>query len=165
MEAKAVSDSGPIIHLNEINFLESFNIFNSVLIPEEVESEIKKHKIYPMKKIRVAALNTRHKDIVKILTNQKDLGLGESEAISLAIQEKPCIFLTDDLEARNIAKEFSLDVHGSLGIILRAFREELINLDIAIKKINELQSKSSLFITRDLIENAIKAVKSFKRKQ
>ena len=42
---RAVSDTGPIIHLTEINLIKVFDIFSAVLIPEEVERELKNSKI------------------------------------------------------------------------------------------------------------------------
>jgi len=38
------------------------------------------------------------------------------------------LFLTDDLDAREMGKKFGLEVHGSVGIIARAYRECLIDL-------------------------------------
>ena len=40
MENRAVSDTGPIIHLSEINLIKVFDIFSEVVIPEEVEKEL-----------------------------------------------------------------------------------------------------------------------------
>ena len=66
------------------------------------------------------------------------------------------------MEARIVAKEYNLEVHGTVGIILRAFRERKIDKAMAIEKVRELKSKSSLFITQDLIEEIITSIKEFK---
>lgn len=163
MENRAVSDTGPIIHLSEINLIKAFNIFSTVVIPEEVERELKNSKIIIFKKIKILKLSPDFKDKVKMLTNQENLDLGEAFAIVLAMQEKTDYFLTDDLDARNVATKYNLQVHGTIGIILRAFREKIINKNIAIEKVNELHTKSSLFITKDLVDNVLKAIEEFKR--
>jgi predicted nucleic acid-binding protein len=162
MENKAVSNTGPIIHLSEINLINAFNIFREILTPDEVVSELRKNKINIPKSIKVKSLKGEWKDLVKILTNQKDLDLGESCAISLSLQEKVNYFLTDDLDARIVAKEYLLEVHGTIGIILRAYREKLIDKKTAIEKVTELKTKSSLFITQDLIDNIISSINSFR---
>jgi predicted nucleic acid-binding protein len=164
MANNAVSDTGPIIHLSEIDAIQSFKVFSRTLIPPEVNSEIKKHKIDLPKWIKIEKLEPKSKDTANILMNQYELDLGEAEAISLAIQERTGCFLTDDLDARIIAKEFKLDVHGSVGIILRAFREKIFSKEEAIKKSQELHTKSSLYITKSLIDEVIKAINEFPRK-
>lgn len=163
MANKAVSNTGPIIHLNEINLLNILEIFQILLIPEEVAKELRKNKIMIPKKIKIISLNPQSKDSVKVLTNQENLDLGESCAIALALQERVDYFLTDDLEARSVAEKYNLETHGSIGIVLRAFKEKIINEKIAIEKIGELYSKSSLFITKDLVDNVLRSIKEFKR--
>ena len=96
------------------------------------------------------------------MTNEYNLDLGEAEAISLALQEKVDYFLTDDLDARQIAKEFKLETHGTIGIILRAFKEKIISKEKTIEKIKELKTNSSLFITQDLISEVVESVKNFR---
>jgi len=163
MGNKVVSDTGPIIHLSEINLVKVFDIFFEILIPEEVERELRNSKIPLFKKIKILKLSPDFKDKVKILTNQENLDLGEAFAIVLALQEKVDYFLTDDLDARNVAIKYNLQVHGTIGIMLRAFRERIIDKKTAIEKVNELYIKSSLFITKDLVDNVIKAIGEFKR--
>ncbi len=163
MESKAVSDTGPIIHLTEINSLNVLGIFSKVIIPKEVENELKKNKTAIPSKIKVAEIDSDFKDKIKILVNQHDLNLGEAEAIVLALQEKTDYFLTDDLDARQVAKEFNISVHGTVGLILRAFKEKIIDKGSAINKAKELKTKSTLFITQDLIDEIIKAINDFSK--
>ena len=161
MASKAVSNTGPILHLTEINLIEAFDVFSNVMIPKEVEEELIKNKIKVPKKIKILNLKSELKDTVKVLTNQHNLDLGESCAIALAIQEKADYFLTDDLEARSVSKKYNLEVHGTVGIILRSFREKLIDKKTALEKVRDLHTNSSLFITSDLIEQVIKNINEF----
>ncbi|MEK6855552.1 MAG: DUF3368 domain-containing protein [Nanoarchaeota archaeon] len=162
MEANAISNTGPIIHLSEINLTETLKIFKTITIPLEVSKEIKKHNIPIPKNIKIISIDAQSKNIVNLLTNQYNLDMGESEAIALTIQTNSDYFLTDDLDARITAKVYNLKVHGTIGIILRAFKEKIINKELAITKIKEMHSQSSLFITNDLIEEAIKAIQNYK---
>lgn len=161
MANKAISNTGPILHLTEIDLQKTLEIFPVIFIPTEVVNELRKNKISIPSKIKILKLNSESKDIVKILVNQGNLNFGEAEAIALALQEKADYFLTDDLDARQTAKNYNLETHGTIGIILKAFREKLIDKKTAIEKIKELKTKSSLFITQDLINEVIKSVDDF----
>lgn len=163
MVNKVVSNTGPILHLCEINLFKALNIFSNILIPHEVENELRKNKIVFPSKIKVVALGSEFKDKAKIFVNQYDLDLGEAEAIALVLQEKADYFLTDDLDARQVAGNYNIEVHGTIGIILRSFREKVVSQEIAIERVMELKTKSSLFITQDLIDEVIKAIQVFRR--
>jgi predicted nucleic acid-binding protein len=162
MVNKVVSNTGPILHLSEIGLLNALNVFSRILIPQEVLNELTKNRTPVPKRIKVIPLKPEWKDNVKIFTNQHDLDLGESQAIALALQEEADCFITDDLDARRVAKNYNLEVHGTVGIILRSFRENMIDRTTTIKKIQELRSKSTLFITSDLIEQVIKEINKFR---
>jgi len=161
MGSKAVSDTGPIIHLSEICLLEAFNIFSEVFIPEEVEKELIQNNVLAPKKIKILKLLPEFKDKVKILADEEEIDLGEAFAIALSMQEKADYFLTDDLDARNAAIKYNIQVHGTIGILLRAFREKKITKKATIEKVNELYLNSSLFVTKDLIDEIIIAIEEF----
>lgn len=161
MAISAVSNTGPIIHLSEISLLNAFHIFSAMSIPEAVAKELNKNKIKVHKKIKILNLRPEWKDRVNVLMGQHNLDLGESEAIALALQEKSDYFLTDDLDARSVALNYSIKVHGTIGIILRAFKEKIIDKKTAINKINELYTGSSLFITINLIKQVINSIEDF----
>jgi predicted nucleic acid-binding protein len=162
MVSKVVSNTGPLIHLEEIKLSRVLGIFKNIFIPEEVKNELEKYNILLSKKIKVMNLRGKFKDVAEILVNKFSLDLGESQAISLALQEKADYFLTDDLDARIVANSHGLESHGTIGIISRAFREKIINKETTIKKMIELYESSSLFITKDLINQVIKSIKDFK---
>ncbi|MBE0479048.1 hypothetical protein IBX65_08045, partial [Candidatus Aerophobetes bacterium] len=63
--------------------------------------------------------------------------------------------LTDDLDAREIGKSLGFEVHGSVGIIVRAYREKLIDLEETEKSLNALHDVSKLFIAKMIIDEAI----------
>jgi len=163
---KAVFDTGPFIHLNEINLLHILNLFKSIMAVDEVFNELNKNaalhgKIKNAGNIKLFQLKPKSKDISMLLAERYNINLAESSSISLAMQEKADIFITDDLDARTIAKNFNIEVHGTIGIIVRAFRESFISRETAINKIKELYGKSSLFITKDLVDWAIKEIMEY----
>ncbi len=162
MANKAVSDTGPIIHLKELDLISCLKIFDKIMIPEEVNNELRKRGIAKLKSISIVPLKKDFMNLVKKLVNADGLGFGESQAIALTIQERADYFLTDDLDARNTAREQNLEVHGTIGIILRAFRDKIINKKEAIEKLRNIKELSTLFITSDIIQKIISEIDSFK---
>jgi hypothetical protein len=146
----AVSDTGPILHLCEISLLSALDIFSRIIIPYEVNDELKKYNIN-FKRLDILNLGAKYKDRAFQLVNEFDIDLGEAEALSLFLQEKPDLFLTDDLNARAVANAYGIEAHGSVGIILRAYKEKIIKKQTAIKAVTALYEDSSLFITKDII--------------
>ena len=105
----------------------------------------------------------KERDYVKFLMQQFELQLGEAAAMALAMREKVKLFFTDDLTARIAAKRLGLEPHGTLGLLLRAFREKRLSKEEAIRSLYALR-QTSLFITSDLIRWAVLEVKKYKIK-
>jgi len=58
---------------------------------------------------------------------RKELGAGETAAITLAYQIKAGLIILDDLAARLVAQELGLRVAGTIGILLAAKEKSLIS--------------------------------------
>ena len=164
---KAVFDTGPFIHLNEIESLHVLKLFKSIVIVDEVFNELNKNaalhtKIKNLRNIKLLRLNPKNKDISGLMAGKYNINLAESSSISLAMQERADVFITDDLDARTTAKNLNMEVHGTVGVLVRAFREGFISKETAVIKIKELYEKSSLFITKDVVNWAIKEIISYK---
>ncbi|MFH0954987.1 MAG: hypothetical protein V1777_02700 [Candidatus Micrarchaeota archaeon] len=141
---KAVVDSGPLIHLNEIGAVAALSIFDCVS-PPAVQEEVR--QIPNFVKIK-SGFET---DLVQILQNEFALGLGESECIALAKTEKIPLFLTDDLDARTTAEQFDLEPHGTVGILLKAYKKKIFSKKQTVEYVQKLKTHSTLYITTDLI--------------
>lgn len=159
----AISNTGPILHLCEINYLKALRIVKNVFVPPEVWRELKRSKIggklEKTKFIKTAELGKRGKDLASLLVRKYALDLGEAEAIALAKESNIDLFFTDDLDARDVAKRMELKPHGSVGILLRAHREGILAQKETIDALHKLHSDSSLYITSDLVNLAVEAVK------
>jgi len=69
---------------------------------------------------------------------RKELGAGETAAITLAYLTRADLIVLDDLAARRVASGLDLRVTGTLGLLLAAHRQGLItNLSMALE---DLQS-------------------------
>ena len=151
----AVSNSGPLIHLALVGLLELiFKLFDLILIPQSVYDEIvvkgkeEGHsdaiileQAIINEKIKVEKINI---DTQKISTPK--LHQGEIDTILLALQSKVEIILLDDEEARIFARKLKIKVKGTLGILIKLFKQKFLELEEALKylkKINAIMYLSS----------------------
>jgi hypothetical protein len=165
MPDEAVSNSGPLIHLSQIGKFNLFEIFSKVYIPNEVYIETSafdlslKYKIDKAKNIETIHLGLEDFNHIIKKIKKYDLDPGELEAIFLCHKLGKKLFFTDDLDAREASLEVGLDPHGSVGIIVLAYRKKYINLKEAEQSMYDLYEISNLFITRSLIEIGIAELK------
>ncbi|MBE7469754.1 MAG: hypothetical protein DPW09_22925 [Anaerolineae bacterium] len=77
------------------------------------------------------------------------------------MQENPtAIFLTDDAAARLAAVTWGYQVHGTIGILLRALRRQQRSRDHIITTLQNLPAQSTLHIRPGLLQEIITRVKS-----
>lgn len=79
------------------------------------------------------------------------MGVGEQEAISLAVHLKANLFLCDDMAARQFAKRQHLLVLGTLGILEEAAKLDKLNLQEAVQKL----TATSCRLRADVIREAL----------
>jgi predicted nucleic acid-binding protein len=82
---------------------------------------------------------------------QIPLALGEVEAISLAIEMKADLLLMDDRRARREAEAYGLSVTGTLNVLQAAAQRGLLDLPIAIAKLQ----KTNFHISQHILDRAI----------
>lgn len=155
----AVFDTGPFIHLQEIQQLKLVSLFQFILTTPEIMQEWRNS--IPVSNLTIKELTAPSKDFAKYIIERYNLHLGEATGISLCRQEKIVLFFTDDLEAKDTAHSLGLKSHGTLAIILRSLREGLLTKPETINLINMLYAQSSLFFTRDLKEWTITEIQKF----
>lgn len=144
-----VSNAGPLIHLAKVGGLDLLaKIFGKVLIVNEVYSEV----VTKGKEVGAAdallierAVKKGWIEVKKVgLTNEiKELagraGIGVPEACSIQLAyEKKLPILLDDAAARAFGKGLGLEVIGSIGVLLRAFKRGLVSRKDALGKLNKL---------------------------
>ncbi|MFA4886637.1 MAG: hypothetical protein WC595_00325 [Candidatus Nanoarchaeia archaeon] len=158
----AVFDAGPFIHLSEIEALHLTRQFKP-LTTEEILDECKNLQKTILEFAFLKDLTPQSKDFSKYLIEEYDLHLGEATGIALCKQEKIKLFFTDDLDARDISKRLGFQAHGTLAIILRAFRESILNKNKTLELLHLLRTNSSLYFTTDLLQWTINQVETYKK--
>ena len=144
MEMKIVVNTSPLIFLSKLNKIDYIK-GNEIFIPTQVINEI---KVLNETDVALYELINKNLDVLKpkieetnLLPNIKNLGIGESAVISLAIKRKIKQVLIDENDARKIARLHGLLPRGCLGIIRDPFQQ---------KKISKEQYKNDLFTLLDL---------------
>lgn len=160
-----VFDSSTLILLPKVEILELFvsNIGRRVLIPERVRSEVMtgREKETPLiaKLLESKTIEVRKtKDLgyIKKLTEDFNIGAGEAEAITLAIQEGANLIATDDKNAIRACKMLGLEFITAIAILIRFFQKGLFEMDDALFKLEKLQSFGKF--SRAIIEDAKKQI-------
>lgn len=98
--------------------------------------------------------SVRDKALVKAL--EKDLDIGESEAITLAVENNADVLLLDDKSARLIAANLGLNIIGIIGILIWAKKEGVI-VQLS-KELENLRKKANFRMSEDLIKRALQEV-------
>lgn len=139
-----VSDSTCLIAFERIGALHVLpQLFTSILVPPAVDSEFnRKFDWLSVVGLTSSALS----DVLKL-----SLGQGEAEAIALAIQMN-CQLITDDKQARSIAKKLRIDVKGTIGLLIRAKHEGIVK---EVKPMIEDLESNGFHIGRSLREEAL----------
>ena len=82
----------------------------------------------------------------------RDLGLGESQVLTLASGSSGARAVVDDLQARRCAESLGIPVIGTLGVVLRAKRKKLIP---AARPVVVALRAAGLYVSDSLVEGAL----------
>jgi len=148
----AISDTGPLLHLAEINACPSLGIM-SVCTTNQVQEELARYE--HSCSVPTVAIAPGPSSAIAMAY---ELGMGESSCIAYAITSKVRVFFTDDLAARVVAKAKGLEPHGTIGIILRSYRNGILTYNHARRLLVTLPQNSTLFVTQHVLMQAVHAL-------
>jgi len=152
-----VTDSGPIIHLSQIGTDFAWKIFPKVYVPDIVHLEVTKYSlpgsnIFKDKRFKINTSNKNILEKAKKLHRNYEMGKNDSIILTHAKSLNADFLLTDDLELRELPSKEKIKPVGSVGILYRSFIEGHCDIKQLFKHLDSLFSKSSLYITKDLIQ-------------
>jgi predicted nucleic acid-binding protein len=158
------SDSGPVLHLAEAHLLWLLEFTGRVCIPEAVEMELRRllpewNSVKPVW-LAVVTLEPDREAEARAWRQSGLLHFGEAAALALARQLPAAWFLTDDAAARVFAEELGLEVHGSVGVVLRTARDGQLLKEEAFSALDRL-SHTSLWISAPVLADARTALGAF----
>lgn len=149
-----ISNSTPIIHLGKVGRLDLLQkCFGDLYIPEEVFLEISAVPESLEAILLQRALTEKWIEMEKIPLDPKldlflELDIGELKAISLALKKKKPL-LIDDKAGKQVAILFHVEAHGTLFVILEAYRQKLVNRQEAVDIVNRMM-RNEFYISSDV---------------
>ncbi len=165
----AVADAGPLIHLAEIGCLDLLSIVGHLHVPREVWSEtVGRSRLDADQLLNLGTIKRHELPAVEITRFVEEHGLeglhaGEIEGFCLCRKLRIPIILTDDLAVREAARRLSVIPIGSLGVVARAFRDSRITLPQAESFVRDLDRVSSLYVTPEIVELALRQIRTWNR--
>lgn len=160
-----VSDTTPLITLIKASLLDVlYALYKEIQIPDAVYAELSASSDYHeeaeiIKSSQfIKVVSVVNYQSVRNLQEATGLDLGESEAIIYAEESNADTLLMDETAGRKIAKSMGIHIMGSIGIIIAAYDEGIINAEdvwISVEKIRN----SNRWISKDLLQYVLEYVK------
>lgn len=129
-----VSDTTPLISLMKIGQLDLVNqLFGEVQIPNAVYEELVSNTRFldESKQIRecpfIKRVDVADVQSVTLLRRSAGLDLGESEAIVLSDSLNTSLLLMDEAKGRQVAIQMGIQIMGTIGMLLAAYKEGLLS--------------------------------------
>ena len=146
---RVVSDASGLIALADIGLLDLLApLFAACLVPPAVAREIVptvQRPTWVTVRLLTQALDSRVVDA--------DLGAGETEVLSLALELGDHTVLVDERSARRLAVSLGLPLLGTVGLLARAKREGIIQ---SVRPSIDALLQSGFFASPGLIERVLR---------
>jgi len=111
-----VSDTSCLIALSNIDMLNVLkDLYQEVIITEEVQAE---YGDYLPDWIMVSKV--LNKEVQSRI--QDKLDIGEASSIALALEIENSVLIIDEVKGRKIAKSYDLEIIGTIGVLILAYR-------------------------------------------
>jgi len=161
-KTSVVCDAGPIIHLDELECLYLMEDFEKVFVPTVVRKEVLTHRSVTFEDENVrweeipdqSPVEERFRTVYRVFS----LDAGEVAALSYMSKKPGLMFLTDDAAARLVATKLGYNVHGTIGILIRAIRRDLMEAEEVIGTLKRIPLKVTLHIKPSLLKEVISRV-------
>jgi uncharacterized protein len=147
-----VSDTSPIRALANLDLLSLLGLlFDQVLIPPAVSDELDRAGVKlnaPSGQLPAWMVVRPPSDVVRVAELRRELDLGESEAISLAIEIGSTEILIDEHDGRQVARRLGLEPVGVIGLLVRGKGRG--HVPAVLPLLDRLQNELNFFISSDL---------------
>lgn len=151
-----ICDTSPICYLLLIEQIQILpQLFNQITIPPAVQDELLAEQTSSLIQAWIADPPTwvNIQTVPQRLDNlPSNLGAGEQEAISLAVNLQANLIILDDWDARQAALSQGLTVTGLLGVLYRAGTQNLLNFYNAIDRLQQTSFRASPALIQQFLE-------------
>jgi predicted nucleic acid-binding protein len=155
-----VTDSSPLIFLAKLNRLDLLRQeAQEILAPPAVLREITEQDDEAKRQLEKAQqtwLEVRPvRDVRLLAVLKRELGDGEAEAITLALETHAARIVLDDLDARRLADRLGLRLVGTLGLLLASkLRGEIPSLRAEIDRLRRRGFRASPALVEEILRSA-----------
>ena len=154
----AVCNTSPISNLMQIDALPLLGrLFTQIMMPPEVAEELDAGaEVLGMWReaggaAAIEIVPATNQDLVRELSTT--LHAGESAAIALALQVPNSALLIDEVDGRKVAKRLGLKIVGTVGVLLMAKEQQLI--ERVEPYLQALRTKAHFWLSDDLYNHAL----------
>lgn len=152
---EAIADTGPVLHLHEIEHLKALRAAGPLLLPELVVEELGRRAISPSL-LEAAGLEIilRSPDGSEEAAAREDAGstlLQPADLQVFALARRAGfrqLVLTDDLALRRLLESRGATVAGSIGLLVRAYASDRMSRSELEESVEALFHESSLHLSR-----------------
>ena len=164
-----ISNAGPLMVLAKLNRLELLaDLYHEVQIPQEIYHEVVtqgaargaadaltfrlfwQHRRWPIVEMPADALPAYQSPVL--------LHPGELAVLALAQTSPRPLVLLDDEVARTEARRLGLPVRGSLGVLVQAYRQQLLTRAQVTLLIEEVGLRPDIWISTKLCQQVLAAL-------
>jgi predicted nucleic acid-binding protein len=165
-----LADAGPLIALGKLNRLELLAaLYHDVQMTAVVYDEVVTQGLargasdafvrlfwqrYGWPVVAVSS------EVLDAYTPPVILGLGEHELLALAQTLTDALVLLDDEVARVEARRLQLQVRGTLGILVQAYRAQLLTFEHVELLMQEIAIRPDIWISTKLCEEVLASLRS-----
>lgn len=169
MSGPVVSDAGPLVTLAKLNLLHLLkDLYGRVYFARSVYDETviegmrQGHEdartlLLFLDQMKWGPQKADPAEIPAELAGAR-LDRGERDTLALALTLKSSLVLMDETAGRQIARDQGLTVRGSLGVLLEAFRRDLIGDDQLRLYFEEMARRQDIWINRALVDRLLREV-------
>lgn len=167
---EVICNSGPLMALGKLNLLYLLKrLYGKVIISDSVYKEtVTAGKIKGAPDaLTIELFLTQNKwEIVEVNAKEIDpeirllrLDDGEIKTIHLAMKIPNSLILLDDEEARVEARRKGLKIKGTVGVLVEAYRRNMINFEELELFLDEISERRDIWISKGLCQNVLKELK------
>ena len=144
-----VADTGPLLHLHQIGMLNLLPALGEIWTTPTVWSEFLRHAgdSPPPGWLHIMHPSASASERASRWVQAGLLHGGEAEALALACESAPDAILSDDADAREMARTCGVASRGTLGIILLAAARGVLARGEATEALRKLEVSSTLWLS------------------
>lgn len=159
MPKNVIVNTSPIFYLHRLRLLEILEkLYGTIIVPSAVINELEQGKVQgeDVPKLHVLSwVKIQQVKTYKFLKLVPDLGSGETEVLTLGLENPESLIIIDDYLARHIAELQGLKFTGTVGILLKAkYKGYIVSVSDILTQLTNLGFRISDRLKQDILRLA-----------